>query len=133
MSNLYDVIKEIAGDTPLATGVLTYYYIQSLEVTVDGYYKDYQEALSEYHDIAHKVYAAKWYNRWYYERKLAKKKEKFQQLEKLHREAKTKLSDVKEKFIEWLGASRKSVYSVGMYYLAKQELDDFLKQIKEKV
>lgn len=102
MSKLYDLIKEIAGDTPLASGVLAYYYIHSLEVTVDGYYKDYQKALSEYHDIAHKVYAAKWYNRWYYERKLAKKKEKFQQLEKLHREAEAKLSDVKEEFIEWL-------------------------------
>lgn len=102
MANIYDLIKEIAGDTPLARGVLIYYYILSLERTVDGYYKDYQKALSEYHDIAHKVYAAKWYNRWYYERKLAKKKEKFQQLEKLHREAKTKLSDVKEQLYDFL-------------------------------
>ena len=96
MADIYDVIKEIAGDTPLATSVLAYYYIQSLEVTVDGYYKDYQDALSEYHDIAHKVYAAKWYNRWYYERKLAKKKQEYQQLEKLHIDAEAKLSDVKE-------------------------------------
>lgn len=35
--------------------------------------------------------------------------------------------------LKWLDASRKRVYSAGMYYLAKQELDDFLKQIKEKV
>lgn len=102
MANIYDVIKEIAGDTPLATGVLFYYYIHSLEVTVDGYYKDYQKALSEYHDIAHKVDAAKWYNRWYYERKLEKARQVYQQLEKLHLDAKAKLHDVKEKFMEWL-------------------------------
>ena len=35
--------------------------------------------------------------------------------------------------LKWLVASRKKVYSAGLYYLAKQELDDFLKQIKEKV
>ena len=102
MSNLYDVIKEIAGDTPLATGVSAYCCIHYLEVTVDGYYKDYQKALSEYHDIEHKVYAAKWYNRWYYERKLAKKKQVYQQFEKLHIDAKAKLHDVKEEFMEWL-------------------------------
>lgn len=102
MSNIYDVIKEIAGDTPLATGVSFYYCIHSLEVTVDGYYKDYQKALSEYHDIAHKVYAAKWYNRWYYERKLAKKKQVYQQFEKLHIDAKANLRDVKEKYLHFL-------------------------------
>lgn len=31
--------------------------------------------------------------------------------------------------LKWLDARRKRVYSAGMYYLAKQELDDFLKQI----
>lgn len=102
MSNLYDIIKDIAGDTPLATGVSAYCCIHYLEVTVDGYYKDYQKALSEYHDIEHKVYAAKWYNRWYYERKLAKKKQVYQQFEKLHIDAKAKLRDLKEVFIEWL-------------------------------
>lgn len=102
MSKLYDLMKEIAGDTPLATSLLAYYYIHSLEITVDGYYKDYQKALSEYHDIAHKVYAAKWYNRWYYERKLAKKKQVYQQLEKLHIDAKTKLRDVKEEYLHFL-------------------------------
>lgn len=102
MSKLYDLIKEIAGDTPLATSVFAYQCILSLERTVDGYYKDYQKALSEYHNIAHKVYAAKWYNRWYYERKLEKARQVYQQLEKLHIDAKVKLHDVKEKFMEWL-------------------------------
>lgn len=102
MSKLYDLIKEIAGDTPLATSVLAYYYIQSLEVTVDGYYKDYQKALSEYHDIAHKVYAAKWYNRWYYERKLDKKRKVYRHFSELYNDSKHKLDNLKEEYIEWL-------------------------------
>lgn len=102
MANIYDVIKEIAGESPLARSVLAYYYIHSLEVTVDGYYKDYQKAFSEYHDIAHKVYAAKWYNRWYYERKLAKARQVSHQFGNLYIDAKAKLHEVKEKYIEWL-------------------------------
>jgi hypothetical protein len=101
MANIYDVIKEIAGDTPLATGVLAYYYIQSLEVTVDGYYKDYQKAFSKYHDAIHKAFNAKWYNRWYYERKLAKARQVYHQYWNLYIDAKVKLHDVKEEFIEW--------------------------------
>lgn len=102
MLKLYDLIKETVGNTPLATSVSIYLYIHYIEVTVDGYYKDYQKALSEYHNIAHKVYAAKWYNRWYYERKLEKARQVYQQLEKLHIDAKAKLHDVKEKYMEWL-------------------------------
>ena len=102
MPKLYDLIKEIAGDSPFATSVLTYQYIQSLEVTVDGYYKDYQKAFSEYRDAIYKAFNAKWYNRWYYEIKLAKTRRVKQQLWNLYMEAKTKLRDVKEVYIEWL-------------------------------
>lgn len=102
MADICDVIKEIAGDTPLATGVLVYYYIHSLEVTVDGYYKEYKTAFSELHDIAHKVYNAKWYNRWYYERKLGKKKKAYRHFSELYNDSKHKLDNLKEEYLHFL-------------------------------
>lgn len=102
MSKLYDLIKEIAGDSPLAAGVFAYQYIQSLEVTVDGYYKDYQKAFSEYRDAIYKALNAKWYNRWYYEIKLAKARQVYHHYWNLYIDAKTKLRTLKEVYIEWL-------------------------------
>lgn len=102
MANIYDVIKEIAGDTPLASGVLAYYYIHSLEVTVAGYYKYYQKALSEYHDAIHKAFNAKWYNRWYYERKLGKKKKAYRHFSELYNDSKHKLDNLKEEYLHFL-------------------------------
>ena len=100
MSNLYDVIKETVGDRTFVTSVLAYQYIQSLEVTVDGYYKDFQKAFSEYRDAIYKAFNAKWYIRWYYEIKLAKAKQVQQQHWHLYMEAKRKLRCIEELYME---------------------------------
>lgn len=102
MYKLYDLMNEIAGDSPLATSVFAYQYIQSLEVTVDSYYKDFQKAFSEYRDAIYKAFNAKWYNRWYYEIKLAKKRRVQQQHWNLYIDAKAKLHTLKELYMEWL-------------------------------